>query len=150
MFKEKNLEYKVLEYKDKNKTHIYFKRGEDLSNIIAIIGASNSYLELENIRVMREVINNLNRTINFETANMTKSFETSIRQIKKIEKIRDSSSESILTSEELELSKVRIKYPDYSLKEIAEILDIPKSTVYARMRRIEEKADSISDNKINE
>ncbi len=143
VFKENNLEYKILEYKEKKTSSIYFKKAEDLNNIIGMIGANKAYLELQNIRVMREVINNLNRTINFETANMTKSFTVSLRQINKIEKIKEAGRNSELSKDELELSKVRIKYPDYTLQEIAEIMELPKSTVYARMRRIEAKADAI-------
>lgn len=143
VFEDKSLEYKILEYKKKKTSSIYFKKAEDLNNIIGLIGANKAYLELQNIRVMREVVNNLNRTINFETANMTKSFSTSLRQISKIEKIRDVGKEHELTEDELKLSKVRIKYPDYTLQEIAEVLDISKSTAYSRMRRIEAKADNI-------
>lgn len=143
VFSDSNLEYKILEYKEKKTSSIYFKKAEDLNNIIGMIGANKAYLELQNIRVMREVINNLNRTINFETANMTKSFMTSLRQINKIEKIRDVGREHELSKEELELSKVRMKYPDYTLQEIAKVLDLSKSTVYARMKRIEAKADII-------
>ena len=143
IFEEYGLEYKILEYKAKNTTSIYFKKIEDLNNIVGIIGANKSYLELQNIRVMRDVVNNLNRTINFETANMTKSFSASLRQINKIELIREEGREHELTKEELDLSKVRIKYPDYTLQEIAEVLDIPKSTAYSRMRKIEAKADLI-------
>lgn len=143
IFEESNLEYKLLEYKKKQTSSIYFKKAEDINNIIGMIGANISYLELQNIRVMREVINNLNRTINFETANMTKSFTVSLRQINKIEKIKEVGREHDLTKEELELSKVRVKYPDYTLQEIAEVLSLSKSTVYARMRSIEAKADAI-------
>ena len=143
VFEDKNLEYKILEYKKKKTTSIYFKKAEDLNNIIGLIGANKAYLELQNIRVMREVVNNLNRTINFETANMTKSFSTSLRQISKIEKIREVGREHELSDDELKLSKVRMKYPEYTLQEIAEVLNISKSTAYARMRRIESKADHI-------
>ena len=151
VFEENNLEYKLLEYKEKKTSSIYFKRVEDLNNIIGLLGANKAYLELQNIRVMREVINNLNRTINFETANMTKSFTVSLRQINKIEKIKDSAREYELSKEELELSKVRMKYPDYTLQEIAELMKLPKSTIYARMRRIEAIADAIikEENKLN-
>lgn len=143
IFKNKDLEYKILEYKKKDNSSIYFKRVEELNNIIGLIGASKSYLELQNIRVMRDVVNNLNRTINFETANMTKSFETSLRQIGKIEIIRKAKKEDELSKEENDLMKVRIKYPDYTLQEVAELLNISKSTVYSRMKKIESKADSI-------
>lgn len=143
VFEDQMLEYKILEYKSKKISSIYFKKAEDLNNIIGLIGANKAYLELQNIRVMREVVNNLNRTINFETANMTKSFSTSLRQISKIEKIREVGREHELTEDEVKLSKVRIKYPDYTLQEIAEVLNISKSTAYARMNRIESKADAI-------
>lgn len=143
VFKDNLFDYKILEYKEKKTSSIYFKRAEDLNNIVGLIGANKAYLELQNIRVMREVVNNLNRTINFETANMTKSFSTSLRQIGKIEKIRETNRENELSQEELELSKIRMKYPDYTLQELAEVLKISKSTAYARMKRIEAKADSI-------
>ena len=72
----------------KNSFIIYIKEGEQISNLLGIIGAHTSLLELENIRIMKEMRNNVNRLVNCETANLSKTVNAAVRQVESIKLIQ--------------------------------------------------------------
>ena len=84
-YKNSNIEPKIIKRRDNYV--IYFKKSDQISNFLIIIGAVSSCLEFEDVRANRDLINNANRLENMDTANMKKMLETGLRQIKEIELI---------------------------------------------------------------
>ena len=136
-----NIKSKIL---DSNNT-IYIKEGEEISKFLAFIGAQKAVLQFEEIRVMRDIRNNVNRQVNCETANLNKTIEAAVKQIKDIELIRDTVGLDSLSDSLMEIALLRLENPDMSLQGLGELLDPPvgKSGVNHRLRKIGEKADEL-------
>lgn len=117
---------------------VYIKDSEQISTIIRILEANKSLLEFENIRVEKSIKNDINRSINCETANMTKTMETAIVQIDAIDKIIQAGEYNALSLELQEMSTIRKKYPEASLNELASKCKnkISKSGVNHRLKKI--------------
>ncbi|MDX9918235.1 MAG: DNA-binding protein WhiA [Gudongella sp.] len=124
---------------------VYIKEGEQIVDILNIIGAHQALLKLEDIRVLKDVRNNINRIVNCETANLEKTIEASIRQKESIELISRKMGLGRLPDNLREIAELRLSYPDASLKEIGELANPPlgKSGVNHRFRKIEEIAEEI-------
>ena len=124
---------------------VYLKGSEDIVDMLGIMGASLSFMELENVRIMKDVRNNINRKVNFETANINKTVSASVRQSEDIEFIRNTSGLDVLPPLLREMAVLRSEYPDATLAELGELADPPvgKSGVNHRLRKISEYADSI-------
>lgn len=132
-------EIKALYNKRKEKHIVYFKNSEDISTFLYIIKAQKSMLELENVKVEKDLKNDINRKMNFDMANINKTIETSSEQIKSIEFLESIDS---LPDEFKELAEYRKKYPEYTLKQLGESLSIPetKSTVAYKLNKIKKLA----------
>ena len=87
--KYKKIEMSTKIVKRRDKYVIYFKKGDQISNFLIMIGAANSCIEFENARAYRDYTNNTNRLINLDIANMSKTTEVAKRQIKEIKYIDD-------------------------------------------------------------
>lgn len=124
---------------------VYIKEGEQIVDLLNIIGAHASLLEFENIRIMKEMRNNINRLVNCETANLSKTVNASVRQVESIKLIEREIGLSRLPKNLREIAEVRLNYPDESLKELGQMLNPPvgKSGVNHRLRRIEKIADEL-------
>ncbi|MDT8716088.1 DNA-binding protein WhiA [Clostridium sp. 19966] len=124
---------------------IYIKEGEQIVDLLNIIGAHSSLLEVENIRIMKEMRNNVNRLVNCETANLSKTVNAAVRQVESIKLIQSEIGLGRLPKNLREIAELRLNYPDESLKELGEMLDPPvgKSGVNHRLRRIEKIADEL-------
>lgn len=124
---------------------VYIKEADDVSDFLSIIGANKAVVEFENVRVLKEVRNNVNRIVNCETANISKIINASSKQLEAIEKIESKLSKEEIPEGLYELMQLRKKYRDDSLKSLGEKLDKPvaKSTVNHRMKKIIELADSL-------
>ncbi len=129
----------------KNSFVIYVKEGEQIVDLLNIIGAHNALLELENIRIMKEMRNNVNRIVNCETANLSKTVNAAVRQVESINLIQSEIGLDRLPKNLKEVAKLRLAYPDESLKELGAMLNPPvgKSGVNHRLRRIEKIADEL-------
>ena len=129
----------------KNSFIIYIKEGEQIVDILNIVGAHTSLLELENIRIMKEMRNNVNRLVNCETANLSKTVNAAVRQVESIKLIQNSIGLQRLPKNLQEVAELRLSYPDESLKELGEMLDPPvgKSGINHRLRKIEKIAEEI-------
>lgn len=125
---------------------IYLKEGDHIVDFLNIIGAHSALLEMENIRILKDVRNNVNRVVNCETANLEKTINASIRQVQNIEYIRDYMGLDKLPKNLEEIARLRLQYRDASLKELGEMLDPPlgKSGVNHRLRKLEKIAGEIS------
>ena len=128
-----------------NKKSIYIKEGEQIVDLLNIIGAHTSLLELENIRIMKEMRNNVNRLVNCETANLSKTVNAAVRQVESIKLIQEKIGLKRLPKNLQEVAELRLSYPDESLKELGEMLNPPvgKSGINHRLRKIEKIAEEI-------
>lgn len=136
-----NIEFKMLE----NNSTLYSKDGEEISKFLAFIGASSSVLKFEDIRVFREMRNNVNRLVNCETANINKIATTAAKQINAIDKIRKKGKFDSLPENLKEIAEIREKNPDMSLVELGKLLKTPigKSGVNHRLKTIEKIAEEL-------
>lgn len=124
---------------------VYLKEGEQIIDLLNIIGAHSSLLELENVRIMKEMRNNVNRLVNCETANLSKTVNAAIRQVESIKLIQKELGLQRLPKNLREIAELRLIYPDESLKELGDLLNPPvgKSGVNHRLRKIEKIADEL-------
>ncbi len=124
---------------------VYIKEGEQIVDILNIIGAHQALLKLEDIRVLKDVRNNINRLVNCETANLSKTIDASMRQIEQIQIISEHMGLNKLPISLKEIAELRMENPEASLKEIGEMLNPPigKSGVNHRFKKIEEIAEEL-------
>ncbi len=124
---------------------IYIKDGEQISNLLAFIGSNKSVLKYEEIRVVKETRNNINRLVNCETANLNKTINASIQQIEAIKLIKSKNKFDTLPDILKEIANLRIKNPDASLIELGNMLNEPvgKSGVNYRLKRLVEIANEL-------
>jgi hypothetical protein len=124
---------------------LYLKEAEQISDILNIIGAHQGLLKFEEIRVLKEVRNNINRIVNCETANLEKTVEASMRQVEAINVIKQKKGLNYLPEQLREIAEFRLSHPDATLKEIGEKLNTPisKSGVNHRFKKIQEIADEL-------
>jgi len=128
---------------------VYFKGSENIVDILNIMGAHKSLLELENIRIMKEMRNNVNRVVNCETANLEKTVDAAMKQISSIQLIEQHMGLNKLPKNLREIAELRMQYKEASLKELGERLNPPigKSGVNHRLRKIIQIADNIQQGK---
>ena len=124
---------------------VYIKEGEQIVDVLNIIGAHQALLKLEDIRVLKDIRNNINRLVNCETANLGKTINASVKQIENIEIIDKYMGLNKLSNNLREVAELRLENFDASLKEIGLMLDPPvgKSGINHRFRKIEELADKL-------
>ena len=129
----------------KNSFIIYIKEGEQIVDLLNIVGAHTCLLELENIRIMKEMRNNVNRLVNCETANLSKTVNAAVRQVESIKLIQKEIGLKRLPKNLREVAELRLNYPDESLKDLGEMLNPPvgKSGVNHRLRKIEKIAEEL-------
>ena len=119
-------------------TYLYFKQSDQIVDFLTAIGAHNSVMQIENLRIQRQVMENVNRAMNCDNANLQKQMDASRSQINTIEKLRDSGKLATLSPSLQAIAHARLAAPDASLQELGEMLDPPigKSGVNHRMRRL--------------
>ena len=124
---------------------VYLKEGTAIVDLLNIMGAHVSLMNLENLRIVKEMRNSINRRVNCETANISKTVNAATRQIEDIEYLRDHYGLHKLPAALRQMAEVRLEYPDAPLKELGEYLDPPvgKSGVNHRLRKLSELADKI-------
>lgn len=127
------------------KYYLYTKDGQTISDFLAFIGANNSVLRFEEIRVMRDIRNNVNRVVNCETANLNKIINASLKQIEDINYIKKMQRFDTLPDNLKEIANIRIKNPEASLVELGNMLKKPvsKSGVNHRLKSLSIIADEI-------
>lgn len=131
----------------KNNYVVYLKEGSQIVDLLNIIGAHVALMELENIRIVKEVRNNVNRLVNCETANLNKTVSAAVRQVQDIEYLQNTVGLSSLPDNLEEIARYRLEYSSATLKELGELLSpsVGKSGVNHRLRRISEIADQIKE-----
>ncbi len=126
----------------KNHRVVYVKDGAQIVDILNVMEAHVALMNLENVRILKEMRNSVNRKVNCETANIGKTVDAAVKQIRDIEYIRDTAGLSILPDSLRETAELRLQYPEAPLKELGAYLNPPvgKSGVNHRLRRISETA----------
>lgn len=124
---------------------VYIKEAECISDILNIMGAHISLMDMENIRILKGFRNNINRQVNCETANLSKTVSAATKKIEDIIYIRDEAGLSSLEPNLKEIAALRIEHPEASLKELGEMLSEPlgKSGVNHRLRKLSEIAEKL-------
>ena len=131
----------------KRKQHyiVYLKEGENIVDLLNIMGAHLSLLNMENLRIVKDMRNNVNRQVNCETSNLSKTVQASIKQINDINIIANAKGLGYLSDQLKEAAEIRLMYEEASLKEIGAMMSPPvsKSGVNHRLRKISEIAENI-------
>ena len=117
---------------------VYVKEGEQISNLLALMGASKSVLEFEQIRVIRDTKNNVNRAVNCETYNLERAVTAAVIQINAINKIKKAGKFEQLPKNLKVVAELRLQNPDATLVQLGQLLKKPlgKSGINHRLRVI--------------
>lgn len=97
---------------------LYLKDGEEISSFLALMGAAKAMLKFEEIRVIKETRNNVNRLVNCETANLNKTINAAVKQIEDIKKLKESKKFETLPDNLKEVAKLRLENPDSTYEEL--------------------------------
>ena len=121
---------------------IYTKDGDEISKLLALIGANSSVLKFEEIRVYRDIRNSVNRKVNCETANLNKTVNAALKQIEDINYLKQIGQFKKMPEQLQEIANLRLENPEASLVEIGKMLSRPigKSGVNHRFQNIEQFA----------
>jgi cell division protein WhiA len=124
---------------------LYIKEGEKIIEFLSIIGAHQALLRFEDVRIMKDMRNSVNRIVNCETANLNKTIGAAVRQIDNIRLLDKEVGLDNLPEKLREVAQIRLKHPDINLKEVGEMLkgNVSKSGVNHRLRKIDELAEKI-------
>ena len=127
----------------------YLKEAEKIADFLALIGAANAMMKFEDIRIVRDMRNSVNRLVNCENANINKVVTAASRQMEDILLIEETVGLEAMPAKLFELAQVRKENPDISLKDLGEIIpsgSISKSGVNHRLRKISEFAENLRKN----
>ena len=122
----------------KNGYSLYLKEGEEISKFLALIGANSAVLKFEEIRVIKDMKNNINRKVNCETANLSKTVQAAVKQIEAIKNLQKQGKFENLPENLKEIAILRLENPDASLSELGQMLKEPigKSGVNHRLKQV--------------
>ena len=124
---------------------VYLKEGSQIVDILNIMEAHVSLMELENVRILKEMRNTVNRKVNCETANLNKTVSAAVKQLEDITYLRDTIGLEKLSEGLEEVALARLSHPDASLKELGSLLSPPvgKSGVNHRLRKLGDLAEKV-------
>ena len=124
---------------------VYIKEGSQIVDILNVMEAHVALMELENIRILKDMRNSVNRQVNCETANINKTVSAAMKQIEDIHYIRDTVGFEVLPEHLEAIAQLRLAQPDATLKELGEALEPPvgKSGVNHRLRKLSEMAEKL-------
>lgn len=124
---------------------IYLKEGERIVDALNIMEAHVALMELENVRILKDMRNAVNRKVNCETANIHKTVSAAVKQLEDIAYIRDTVGFEQLPLGLKDVALTRLAYPEATLKELGDLLETPvgKSGVNHRLRKLSEMADKL-------
>ena len=124
---------------------VYLKDGSMIVDFLNIIGAHNALMDMENVRILKDMRNSVNRRVNCETANINKTVSAAVKQIEDIRYIEETKGLKYLPEGLRKVAELRVDEPEMSLREIGEMLNPPggKSGVNHRLRKISEIASEL-------
>jgi DNA-binding protein WhiA len=128
---------------------VYIKEGSQIVDLLNVMEAHKALMDLENVRILKEMRNSINRQVNCEAANITKTVNAAAKQIDDIIYIRDNVGFGDLADGLEDIARIRIDYPEASLKELGAMLlpPIGKSGVNHRLRKLSQIAEQLRENK---
>ena len=128
---------------------VYVKEGAQISDLLNIMEAHVALMKFENIRILKDMRNAVNRKVNCETANINKTVSAAVKQVEDIHYIRDTIGLENLSEALYDVALTRLSYPEATLKELGDLLTPPvgKSGVNHRLRKLGEIADKLRQNK---
>jgi DNA-binding protein WhiA len=123
----------------------YIKEGEKIIEFLSLIGAHQALLRFEDVRIMKDMRNSVNRIVNCETANLNKTIGAAVRQLDNIRLIQREIGLDNLPEKLRVVAEIRLKHPDVNLQEVGDLLNgaVSKSGVNHRLRKIDELADKL-------
>jgi cell division protein WhiA len=124
----------------------YLKEAEKISDFLSLVGAHQAMMKFEDVRIVRDMRNSVNRIVNCETANLNKTIGAALRQVDNIRFIDNSIGLDQLPEKLREIARLRVEYQDVTLKELGEMVStgvVSKSGVNHRLRKIDEIADAL-------
>ena len=141
IFSEVGIKAKLI--KRKNHYPVYIKESDEISEFLGLTEAHKALMNFENIRIYKDVKNKVNRKVNCETANIRKTASAAGKQLDDIYYLKNINKLEDLPDGLRELAKLRMEYPDATLKELGELLDTPlgKSGVNHRLNKISRIAE---------
>lgn len=125
---------------------LYLKEGEKISDFLGLIGAHHALLQFEDVRIMKDMRNSVNRIVNCDTANLNKTVGASMRQVEDIRLIETELGMDALPDKLREIAELRLAYQDINLTELGEKVTsgkISKSGINHRFRKISNIADKL-------
>ena len=124
---------------------VYLKEGSQIVDLLSVMEAPVALMEMENIRILKEMRNSVNRKVNCETANINKTVSAAVKQADDIRYIRDTIGLGALPEGLQEIAGLRLEYPNATLKELGDLLLVPlgKSGVNHRLRKLSEIAEDL-------
>lgn len=128
---------------------VYLKEGEQIVEMLGLMEANVAYMNLENIRIVKEMRNSVNRKVNCETANINKTVNAAVKQIEDIRYIERTVGFGELSQGLEEIARLRLQYPEATLKELGMMLDpqVGKSGVNHRLRKLSELAEDLRESR---
>ena len=128
---------------------VYIKEGAQIVEVLGIMEAGLALMNLENIRILKEMRNSVNRKVNCETANIHKTVNAAVKQIEDIRLIEEKRGLGSLSPGLEQMARLRLEYPEATLKELGEMLSpaVGKSGVNHRLRKLSILAEELRGNK---
>ncbi|MCI6005426.1 MAG: DNA-binding protein WhiA [Blautia sp.] len=127
---------------------VYVKEGDQIVDMLALMEANVALMNLENIRILKEMRNTVNRKVNCETANINKTVNAAVKQMEDIKLIEKTTGFQNLNEGLAEIAELRLQYPEATLKELGMMLNpqVGKSGVNHRLRKLSKIADDLREN----
>lgn len=137
-----NISARITERKDEY--IVYVKDGDSVTSCLRTMGASRALLQFEEIRIVKEMRNQVNRQVNCETANLTKTVNAAVTQIDAIQTLKKKGLLQELPPKLLEAAEIRLEHPSASLKDLVPFFSkkISKSGINHRLKKIEKIAQA--------
>ncbi|RDW16557.1 DNA-binding protein WhiA [Oceanobacillus arenosus] len=130
---------------------VYIKEAEKITDFLSIIGANNALFKFEDVRIVRDMRNSVNRLVNCETANLNKTIGAAFRQIENIKLIENTVGLDQLPEKLQEIARLRVEHQEVSLKELGELVSsgkISKSGVNHRLKKIDDFAAKLKQGEV--
>lgn len=124
---------------------VYLKEGSQIADVLNVMEAHVALMEFENVRILKDMRNTVNRKVNCETANINKTVSAAVKQIDDIRYIQETKGLDKLPEGLKDMALTRLTYPEASLKELGSLLIPPvgKSGVNHRLRKLSEMAEEL-------
>ena len=128
---------------------VYLKEGAQIADMLRVMEAPLALMEFENVRIVKEMRNSINRQVNCEAANLGKTISAAVKQVEDIKFICSKVGLDNIPESLAQTAKKRLEYPEATLKELGELMEPPlgKSGVNHRLKRLSELAEDLRSHK---